>query len=442
MKEPVSAYLSPGATISEVDITMPARVRDGISRAPRVTVVGINYAPEPTGIAVYTAGAVRGLDSEGFEVTAITGVPHYPQWKIYPGYDKLVKRELDGGARVMRLRHYVPSKPRLVNRVLLELSFGALSVLAGWRKPDVVVLVSPALFSTGVAMLKAKLLRVPTVVWVQDIYSLGLSETGRGGGLGSRVVGGVERRVLRSADRVIAIHDRFKRFLVDDMGVDENKVDVVRNWSHVEMPATTEREATRLRHGWAENDIVVLHAGNMGAKQGLENVVHASRVAHEQGSRVHFVLLGDGNQRADLEAMGANPRLQFIDPLPDGAFEEALVAADVLLVNERGGVTEHAVPSKMTTYFSTGLPVIAATDAGSITAEEIERSGAGIRVDADSPAALVAGAERLGDDPDAARALGESGLRFKAGNLTAAAAVKALSSVVLTARGTSGTVTG
>ena len=56
-----------------------------------------------------------------------------------------------------------------------------------------------------------------------------------------------------------------------------------------------------------------------------------------------FVLLGDGNQRVSLEAMAACSRLQFLDPLPDGVFERALASADILLVNERPGVTEMAV---------------------------------------------------------------------------------------------------
>jgi colanic acid biosynthesis glycosyl transferase WcaI len=84
----------------------------------------------------------------------------------------------------------------------------------------------------------------------------------------------------------------------------------------------------------------------------------------------------------------------------------------VLLVNERPGVTEMAVPSKLTSYFSAGRPVLAATDAGSTTAEEITVSGGGVRVDAGAPGELLEAALRLGADKDHAQELGKSGLRY------------------------------
>ena len=72
-----------------------------------------------------------------------------------------------------------------------------------------------------------------------------------------------------------------------------------------------------------------------------------------------------------------------------------------------------SVPSKLTSYFATGLPIIAATDAGSVTAEEIEASGAGIRVDADRPELIVKAAMELRNDPQTARAHWEGrGLNF------------------------------
>src|SRR4029453_12803374 len=100
------------------------------------------------------------------------------------------------------------------------------------------------------------------------------------------------------------------------------------------------RTYMRRQLGWRDDVMVVLHAGNMGVKQALENVVEASRVADERDEPVLFVLMGDGSQRAELEAMGTNRCLQIIDPLPVESFSDALGAADALLVNERLGVTE------------------------------------------------------------------------------------------------------
>jgi colanic acid biosynthesis glycosyl transferase WcaI len=390
----------------------------------RVALLCLNYPPEPTGIAVYSGGLATGLAERGAEVQVLTGLPHYPQWRPYPGYGPGTEQPADG-VTVTRLRHTVPRDPRLLNRLLMELTFGLGTITARWRKPDVVVLISPALFASLLAAVRALLTRRPFLVWVQDIYSLGVSETGRGGGLAGRLLGAAERLLLRRAAGVVVIHERFRAYLVRELGIDPAQVTVVRNWSHVESGAETDRAAVRARLGWPDGVTVVLHAGNMGAKQGLENVVEASRRAAAEGHDLLFVLMGDGNQRAELEAGAGNRCLQFVDPLPREGFLDALRAADVLLVNERAGLTEMAVPSKLTSYFATGLPVIAATDASSVTAEEVALAGAGLRVDADQPDQLVEAALRLRGHPELARSLGASGTAFREATLTAEASLGA-----------------
>jgi len=47
-------------------------------RAVKVVILGINYAPEPTGIAPYTTGLAMGLAERGHDVLVLTGHPHYP----------------------------------------------------------------------------------------------------------------------------------------------------------------------------------------------------------------------------------------------------------------------------------------------------------------------------------------------------------------------------
>jgi glycosyltransferase involved in cell wall biosynthesis len=383
--------------------------------APAVTVVGLNYPPEPTGIAPYTGAMTRGLAERGIRVRAITAHPHYPEWEVSPGYGQWSHRELLAGVGVHRLRHYIPKPPTGLRRLISELTFGVRAAAAHWGSPDALVLVSPALFSSCIAMLRTRLLspRTPTVVWVQDLYSLGMTETGQGSGLVGRVMHAAEGWLLRSSDKVVVIHDRFARRVVEDFALDPARIDVVRNWTHLSPGLQIDRNTARTAFGW-KDETVVLHAGNMGVKQGLDNVVAAARLADERDDDVRFVLLGGGGERDRLRRLGADVRhLQFIDPLPDDQFAQALAASDVLLVNEMPGVSEMAVPSKLTSYFSTGRPVLAATDEAGITAEEITSAQAGKVVPAGSPAALLDAALELGRTPDAAEALGENGKRYR-----------------------------
>lgn len=386
-----------------------------------VLLVGLNYAPESTGIAPYSAGLARELASRGLRVRVISSFPHYPQWSFHNGFP--VRSEVldEDGVRVVRRRHKLPARPGGLARAWSELTFGLAAAGTRFGRPDAVVLVSPALISTAVALVKLRLLsRTPVVIWVQDLYSLGLRELGDDRArVAQRLIAKLEAWCLRAADGVVVIHERFRDTVVDDLGVDGSSVTVVRNWSHLGPSAPVDRAVVRAKLGWAEDDFVVLHAGNMGVKQGLENVVDAARLAASAGSRVRFVLVGDGNQRTRLAELAADvPAITMIGSLSDDEFRGALSAADALLVNERSGVVGMAVPSKLTSYFTTGLPVIAATDPGSVTESEVLLAGAGPVVPAGDPQALLDAALSLASDPEQARAMGASGRRFRAMRLT------------------------
>jgi colanic acid biosynthesis glycosyl transferase WcaI len=383
----------------------------------RVLILGLNYAPESTGIAPYTTGLAEGLAAKGHQVRVLTGLPHYPQWKVAPGYE-VGRRDIPGRAgqpRVEHLVHHVPSPPSLGGRIRMELSYGSRLWRTSWEAPDIVLCVSPALLASAMAIARAKSIRRrPGIgVLVHDLYGLGVVETGAALGRVKGLIGQVESRVLRAADGVAVVHNRFKTHLIRELAVNPESITVIRNWTHLRPVQYQDRAETRQKLGWAENDIVALHAGNMGAKQGLENVIHAAKLAESTHARVQFVLLGDGNQRARLEQLATGvTNLQLVDPLPDNEYQSALAAADVLLVNEKASVAEMAVPSKITSYFTTGNPVVAATRADSITASEIQTSGGGVVIAPESPSELLAAVCNLGTDRELARRLGSAGMKF------------------------------
>lgn len=367
-----------------------------------VQIVSTYYAPETTGNAPYVSSLAKGLAERGHQVSVLAGAPHYPGWQILPP-EEWSKEESADGVHVRRISSFIPRKPNFASRLLYEAWFGVKFALRARRDCDATILVSPNLFAsllvrTALALSRRK---HPTLLWVQDLYSEGVGETpGRASQTLGKAMRAVERRLAQACDRVVVIHDRFHRVATERLRLDAERVVTVRNWTHVPAARAIDVNRVRAKWGWVSpGEIVVLHAGNMGAKQGLENVVAAARHAEAHGLPVKFVLMGDGNQRAQLVARGAGcDRLQFIDPLPEVDFLEALHAADVLLVNERPSLNDAAVPSKLTTYFTTGHPVLAATGRTSATADEIRASHAGVVVPPDDPVALVEAALQLTGD--------------------------------------------
>ena len=381
----------------------------------KVVILGINYAPEPTGIAPYTTAIATGLAKRGHEVLVLTGHPHYPYWKRAAGNSRFRSEEHIDGVRVRRLKHPVPRRLSWIGRAVMELTFGLQLLTTGWGRPEVVICVTPPLLAAGMSAFRARLMwRRPAIgILVQDLYSRGVAETGAASGLSARAVRAVESLAIRMCDGVSVIHTGFASELIEDLGIDMRRIREIRNWTHVSPPDPLASAAFRDAHGWGADEVVVLHAGNMGYKQGLENVVAAAALAARSNSRARFVLLGDGNQRADLEDMAADvPPLEFLAPVKEEEFPAALGAADVLLVNERRGVAQMSVPSKLTSYFNSGKPILAAVDATGFTASELAASGAGVCVPADRPDLLLSEAIRLGTDRELGRQLGYAGQRY------------------------------
>lgn len=384
----------------------------------KVKIVGINYFPEVTGIAPYTTGMAEGLAARGHDVSVVTGLPHYPEWRVRDTYrSKRSYREVVNGVTIDRVRHYVPENPSPRGRIRMEASFARAALTTRIDRSSVVIAVSPTLMSTAVIVAAARARGIPVGVVVQDLYGKGVVETGAMGVKSAGLAAQFEARVLRAATGVAVIHDRFVAQL-EAIGVHNAAMTVIRNWTHLGISddsGSLDSIDVRRRYGWGADELVVLHAGNMGVKQGLDNVVAAAGLAASgmPPRAIRFVLLGDGNQRRRLEEYGKGvPSLEFIKPLPEEDFRGVLRAADVLLVNERPGVGDMAVPSKLTTYFMTGKPVLAATEQNSAAAGEVLAAGAGVIVAPDDPRALLNAALSIGRDKVAAENFGIAGKRF------------------------------
>ena len=396
-----------------------------MNSGPDVTLLALNYSPEPTGNAPYTTALARRL-AEHAEVTAITGFPHYPQWSRYAEYPGLYARSKDQGVELRRVAHWIPNPPRGLKRLLSELHFGLHQMNTPWGRTDAAILVSPALFASAMCALRLRFpRRVPHAVWVQDLYTHGMMETGEGSRIAVRIAKSVERWLVKDADAVVAIHPAMAERMVRDLDADPERTFVIRNWSHVQ-PSRSQRDEARARLGWDVDARIVLHSGNMGRKQGLSTVVEAARIAHLRGDHVTFVMLGDGAERAELESLADGvPTIRFIAPLPDDAFPEALAAADLLLVNELPGVKEMAAPSKLTSYFAAERPVLAAVDPEGIVAGILGESGAGRLTSSGDPYALLDAALAYLDDAASRESAARSGAAYWREHLSEDAAIEA-----------------
>ena len=388
-----------------------------------ILIVGINYRPETTGIAPYTSDIAEHFAAAGHRVTVITGFAHYPAWRLERGERRLRAAEVRNGVRVLRRRHFVPSTQSAFRRATYEGTFLLHGALSRPERPDVVFGVVPSLSGGILARIFAARAHAPYGLIFQDLMAPAARQSGIVGGV--RVAGitaALERWTVARARTVAVASESFRPYL-RDLRVADNRIVSLPNWSHHEAPSG-DRAATRARLGWPADQTIVLHAGNMGLKQGLGQVVEAARHADEQGNAVRFVLMGEGSQRAALEAEAQGvERLQFLPFQPEDQVPEILDAADLLLVSERASVIDMSLPSKLTAYFAAGHPIVAAVPPEGSTAREVLRSAAGVIVPIGDPDALNRAVADLRAHPRRMAALGAAGRRYAAESLDLASAL-------------------
>lgn len=400
----------------------------------RVLIVGSSYAPEETGIAPYTTGLAEFLVERGNAVTVITGMPSYPQWRVYPEYRALLrKRELRGGVEIRRVRGYIPHRQSTLHRGMYEASFllGGLTAL-GVARPDVLLGVVPALSGGVLARLAARRFGRPYGLVFQDLTAPAASQSGiAGGGHAAGPISAAEGWAARGAAAIGVIAEGFRPYL-ESLGVDPARIHRVRNWMHVDEPKL-DRSSIRRRLEIPEDAVVCLHAGNMGYKQGLGNVVECARLAADTDPRLLFVLMGDGNQRPLLVNLAQGYRLRnlrFLPIQPAELFSSVLAAADMLLVNQRASVTNMSLPGKLTSYFASGRPVVAAVASESETAREIRDTSTGVLVPPDQPDRLLEAVRDLAGDRAWQERFGAAGKRYAHTALSADQALAELEALV------------
>jgi glycosyltransferase involved in cell wall biosynthesis len=123
--------------------------------------------------------------------------------------------------------------------------------------------------------------------------------------------------------------------------------------------------------------------------------------------------MGDGSQKRDLiDRSTGISRLEFRPFVPAPELPDTLAAADVLVLTERMSVVDMSLPSKLTSYFAAGRPVVAAVNAAGASTQEIRKAGAGFVTPAGDAASLLHAIMGVRDLPDRGRALGVAGQRY------------------------------
>ncbi|NJM18053.1 MAG: glycosyltransferase family 4 protein [Richelia sp. RM2_1_2] len=384
----------------------------------QILIYSYNYHPEPIGIAPLMTELAEGLVKKGHQVRVITGMPNYPQREIYEEYrGKWYVTEEINGVTVQRCYLRIKSKPNLIDRLLLELSFVFTSLpqaLNGWR-PDVILLTVPPLLVSLPATFLGWFYHCPVVLNVQDILPEAAIQTGLlKNKLMIRALAALEKFAYKKAHTISVIADGFVKNLVNKK-VPINKIACIPNWVDINFirPLPQKAKIWKDIHQLG-NKFVVLYSGNIALTQGLETVIEtAASLSHIP--EIVFVIAGESKALKRLQkyclTCGADNVLLL--PLqPREKLPEMLAAADVGLVVQKCNVISFNMPSKIPLLLASGSPVIASVPASGTAARAVRQSGGGVVVVPESPPDLAAAIMSLYSNPELTKKLGEKARKF------------------------------
>lgn len=373
----------------------------------KVLLVTQHYRPEQIGSAPYCVDIAEWLAGRGWDVTVLTGLPHYPDPQAFAAFNATAApREQRQGLVIERLRSWLPKRRSAALRIASEMLFLLAGVFALLRRRiprhPLVISLCPSIFTVALGQLMRRRDGSHVAV-VHDIQS------GLAGGLGM-VRFGLLLRCMRWFERLVLNRTDAVCVLSAEMRMELRRIGVT---VPIEvLPIWIDTDMVRPAGAGAEPARTVLYSGNLGRKQGLDQIIDLAERLQQQRPDLRILVRGAGGEREAFAATVAGRGLGnigLLPLLPRERLAEGLAEGDVHLVPQNPEAADFAVPSKIYGIMAAGRSFIATANPGSPLWYLQQQSGAFLCVPPNDPAAFAAAVTGLLDDPGRRRQLERAG---------------------------------
>ena len=346
-----------------------------MSARPRILVLNQYYWPGVEATAQLLAQLCEAL-ARDYDVTVVTGHLH--------GHE-LPDEEERNGVRIVRVRSTTYERSQLHHRAANYGSYLGESVRTALRgeRPDLVLCMTDPPVVGDIGLVVARRFDVPLLVISQDVFPEIAERVKR---LEHPLVLGALRKLvglyLRRADRVVAIGETMKLRLVHK-GAREGRIEVIPNWVD-----TTEIQPHPRRNAWSatrglDDELVVMHSGNIGHAQDLDTLVRAATFLRDL-DRLRIMVIGFGARHGELtrlaQRLEVTRAVHFLDYQPREQLPLSLATGDLHYVGLAQGLSGFVVPSRLYGILAAGRPVLVSADADSEIVRIVEEVGCGIVV--------------------------------------------------------------
>jgi len=379
------------------------------------------FPPEVNAPAARVSEMAQRWAERGDHVTILTCFPNHPSGIIPPQYRGLWRlREKHGDVIVVRTYVHAAPNRGFLKRILNFLSFMISSIFLGsWMigHPDVLIATSPQFFVGVAGYVISRIKRCKFVFEVRDIWPAEIVAVGAlKNKLAIKILEAVEMFLYRRADKVVVVAEGAAEIL-RSRGVPESKIAFVPNGVDLEIFQGGEgRDRVRRQLG-LEQQCVVGYIGTHGMAHKLETVLEAAKILRGEDD-IHFLFVGDGAEKGNLEEMARNLELwnvTFHNQVSRHEIPDFYAACDVCLVPlKKARLFTKNIPSKIYEIMASKRPIIISTEGESLRL--VELSGAGLGAAPENANDLAEKIIRLKNDPELRAEMGRSGFSFVMAN--------------------------
>ena len=307
------------------------------------------------------------FEEESHDVEVLTGIPNYPDGKIYEAYKKDKKHfKYFNKTKVTSL----PIPPRGNNKFaifinyLTFLVFGSLYGLIKLRKNyDIVLVFQPSPITVVIpALIISRLTNSNLVLWVLDLWPQSLQAVNilRNDSLLYKLSEKIVSWIYLNCDLVLASSMGAVELITEQTHYKNENIKYFPNWAE----EYSDREDSEISNILSKDkNFKISFAGNLGKGQNLECLIKALKDALKVNNKISLYLIGTGWNMSHLKRLAHELSLtksvHFLGRVESKYIPSILKESDVLFVGLKDDpVYNVTIPGKLPSYLMLGKPVL------------------------------------------------------------------------------------
>ena len=325
-----------------------------------------NFPPESNAPATRTYEHCTKWVSLGYDVTVITCFPNFPKGQVFSGYkNKLYSLEDINGIKVIRVWSFITSNSGFIKRILDYISYGISSFMFGlFIKTDLIIATSPQFFTAASASALSFFKNKKWIMEVRDLWPNSIVAVGSisSKSLIFKVLKFIENKLYHHAKKIVVVTNSFKKYLINQHNIDENKIGIFKNGINIEMinkQKSINVYDLKQKLG-LKNKIVISYIGTHGLAHALTFILNS--IQKINNPKIHFLFIGDGAEKNNLVEFSKLLKVKnftFLNSMPKQDVLNYISISDYSLVNlKKSDEFSNVIPSKIFENIALYKPIL------------------------------------------------------------------------------------